>query len=87
MHLPSTEPFLAYHAGPSRKYTLPHLSRTLVGEMESRDITVQAAAYRRMATLIEKAGLYKQVRRTGPSIARIACVPVSRNPQTTRSRR
>ena len=57
-----TEPFLAYHAGPSRKFALPHMAKMMVGPMAPREITVQAAAYRRMATIIEQAGLYKQVR-------------------------
>lgn len=56
-----SEPFLAYHAGPSRKLATARMSGMLVGVMEPRPISVQAEAYRRMATVIEQAGLYKQV--------------------------
>lgn len=56
----ATEPFIAYHAGPSRAVAVARMQSYRIGPMEPKELSVQAVAYRKMAADVEKAGLYKR---------------------------
>lgn len=56
----ATEPFIAYHAGPSRAVATARMLPYRIAPMEPRELTAQALAFRRMAVDVERAGLYKR---------------------------
>lgn len=56
----ATEPFIAYHAGPSKKTALSLMLPMRIAAMEHKELSEQAVAYRRMAAEVEAAGLYKR---------------------------